>query len=115
AVLREWWIELDAQVRTEIAAHPGGAADYLRDQNPLWRRVGRVTFHLAENKRDAAHPFAFMVTYASRLSAQGRVQHLPLSRALEEYAGSRNRAALISLLTPLHQAAERIGWVKALV
>ena len=36
------------------AAHPGGAQAYLREKNPLWRLVGRVTFHLAENKRDAA-------------------------------------------------------------
>ena len=63
------------------SAHPGGAAAYLREKNPLWRMVGRVTFHLAENKRDDSHPFAFMASYTSRLSSQGRAQHLPLARA----------------------------------
>jgi len=114
-VLRTWWIELDQHVRDQIAHHPGGAAAFLREKNPLWRLVGRVTFHLAENKRDPDYPFAFLATYASRLSSQGRLQHLPLSRALEEYAGARNRAVLVSLLTPIHNAAQRVEWVKQLV
>lgn len=45
-------------------------------------------FHLAENKRNPERPFAFMATYASRLSVIGRVQHLPLERALNDYAAS---------------------------
>src|SRR3569832_2519398 len=49
-VLAGWWHELDALVRSEIAEHHGGAQDYLRAHNPQWRFVGRVTFHLAENK-----------------------------------------------------------------
>lgn len=115
AVLEGWWTALDEHVRRAIADCPAGAAEYLREKNPLWRLIGRVTFHLAENKRDDIHPFAFMATYAHRLSEQGRVQHLPLRRALEEYAGAKNRSALVSLLTPIHQAAERLEWVKSLV
>jgi len=115
AVLGAWWAELDELVRGEIAACPGGAAAYLRERNPLWRLVGRVTFHLAENKRDEEHPFAFMASYASRLSAQARLQHLPLGRALQEYAGARNRQALVSLLSPIQQACERSELVRALV
>ncbi len=59
--------------------------------------MGRVTFHLAENKRNPAYPFAFLATYTHRVSEQGKVQHLPLGRALEEYAGAKNRAALAAL------------------
>ena len=33
----------------------------------------QVTFHLAENKKNSDRPFAFMVTYASKLSDIGRV------------------------------------------
>jgi non-specific serine/threonine protein kinase len=114
-VLSNWWTELDAHVREEIARAPGGAAEYLRQRSPLWRLVGRVTFHLAENKRDETHPFAFMATYTSGVSSQGRAQHLPLARALEQYAGAKNRAALLSLLTPINQAGERLEWVKELI
>lgn len=114
-VLANWWRALDEHVRGQIRDTPGGASAYLRERNPLWRLVGRVTFHLAENKRDDAHPFAFMASYTRRLSGAGRPQHVPLSRALEEYAGAKNRAGLVALLTPIHHAAESIGWVKELV
>jgi non-specific serine/threonine protein kinase len=114
-VMGAWWAELDALVRQEAAAAPGGIAAYLREKNPVWRTVGRVTFHLAENKRDPDYPFAFMAAYASRLSAQGRVQHLPLARALEEYAGAKQRERLVALLVPIQRASERSGLVKELV
>ena len=114
-ILQTWWRELDELVRGEIRDFPGGAQAYLREKNPLWRLVGRVTFHLAENKRDEQHPFAFMASYSNRLSAQGRVQHLPMAKALGEYAGARNRQALISLLSPIQAASEKSTLVKELV
>ena len=114
-VMADWWAELDALVRAEAAAAPGGVSAYLREKNPAWRTVGRVTFHLAENKRDPDYPFAFMAAYASRLSAQGRVQHLPLARALEEYAGAKQRERLVALLVPIQRAAERSPLVRELV
>ena len=113
-LITRWWDELDTLVRSEIAQHAKGAQDYLSALNPQWRFVGRVTFHLAENKRDPEHPFAFMATYASRLSDQGRVQHEPLNKALQRYAGTANRAVLLSLLAPIHKAAERSSLVREL-
>jgi non-specific serine/threonine protein kinase len=113
--LAGWWADLDALVRDEIRHHAGGAQAYLSGKNPLWRFVGRVTLHLAENKRDQDNPFAFLATYVSRLSPQGRPQHEPLGRALQQYAGARNRKALLSLLVPLKSAAERSELVKELV
>jgi len=112
--LVRWWQELDSLVHQEARASGLGARDYLHQLNPAWRTVGRVTFHLAENKRDPESPFAFLATYATRLSAQGKAQHLPLNRALQEYAGARNRAALLALLQPIQQAAESVAWVKVL-
>jgi superfamily II DNA or RNA helicase len=114
-VLAGWWSELDAYVRAQIATFKGTAQEFLRDLNPLWRMVGRVTFHLAENKRDPSHPFAFMATYSSGLSAQGRLQHLPLRNALQEYAGAKNKDALISLLLPIQRASEKSPLAKELV
>jgi non-specific serine/threonine protein kinase len=113
--LAGWWTDLDNLVRDEIQHHSGGPQAYLSHSNPLWRFVGRVTFHLAENKRDAEHPFAFLATYVSRLSNEGRVQHEPLRRALEQYAGARNRQALLALLVPIQRAAERSPFLKELV
>ncbi len=106
ATLARLWDELEAHVHSAVARAPGGTAAYLKSCNPLWNAVGRVTFHLAENKRHPAHPFAFLATYTNRVSEQGKVQHLPLGRALEEYAGAKNRAALAALLAPVQRAAE---------
>jgi non-specific serine/threonine protein kinase len=109
------WIGLDELARAEIARHPQGASAWLRDSHPLWRMVGRVTFHLAENKKHPTHPFAFLATYASRISSQSRVQHLPLGRALQDYAGSKNKQALLNLLSPIQKAAEKSQVIKNLV
>jgi non-specific serine/threonine protein kinase len=109
------WEGLEAHVRAAIAQTVGGAVGYLRACNPVWHAVGRVTFHLAENKRNPAYPFAFLATYTHRLSEQGKVQHLPLGRALEDYAGAKNRAVLAALLSPVQRAAERSKLVRELL
>jgi non-specific serine/threonine protein kinase len=114
-MLARLWRSLDELVRVEIARHPQGAGAWLKESHPLWRMVGRVTFHLAENKRHPTHPFAFMASYASRISSQSRVQHLPLGRALQEYAGAGNKPALLNLLSPVQKAAEKSGFVRELV
>ena len=108
------WRHLDEWVR-ETVATSGGLPSFLRARAASWHQVGRVCFHLAENRNDEARPFAFMATYASGFGASGRVKHLPLRRALEQYAGAKNRAALIALLSPIQQAAETCGWVNELV
>jgi non-specific serine/threonine protein kinase len=114
-LLARLWGGLDEFVRAEIARHPQGAGAWLKASHPLWRMVGRVTFHLAENKRHPTHPFAFMASYASRISSQSRVQHLPLGRALQEYAGAGNKPALVNLLSPVQKAAEGSGFIRELV
>ncbi|MGH8192432.1 MAG: DEAD/DEAH box helicase [Rhodanobacteraceae bacterium] len=113
--LEALWGELDTYVRAEAKASPGGLAGWLRKRSPLWHRVGRVCFHLAENKRNPELPFAFLATYAPKLLGSGRVQYQPLSKALEEYAGAKNKQALINLLVPVQRAAEKSDWVKKLV
>ena len=108
------WREIHETARQKAAAEKGGVDAFLQAVNPVWRAVGRVTFHLAENKKNADRPFAFMVTYASKLSDIGRVQHLPLKRALNDYAGAKNREALLHLLAPIQQAVEKSAFVKEL-
>lgn len=114
-VLETLWTDLDLLVRQEMRGFSGGAQAYLRTKHPIWNLVGRVSFHLAENKRDEHNPFAFLATYTSRLSRQARLQYLPLGKALHEYAGDRNKNALLSLLTPVQRAAEKSVLVRELV
>jgi non-specific serine/threonine protein kinase len=110
-----WWEELDQRTRSEIEQHPEGARGYLRERNPQWRFVGRVALHLAENKRNPDYPFAFLATFANGLTPQGKVKHEPLARALQQYAGENNRAAMLNLLVPLNKASESSPWIKRLV
>lgn len=110
AVLEALWSELDVHIRAQVAGHAGGLTGWLAQHAPLLNRVGRVCFHLAENKRDPDHPFAFLATYSPRISAGGRVQYQPLGRAIEEHAGARNKAVLVRLLSPVQRAADRLPW-----
>jgi len=115
AVLRSLWSELDEWVRAEVSSFEGGLSEFLRKRAPLWHQVGRVCFHLAENKRDPDYPFAFLATYAPAISQSGRVRYQPLQNALREYAGQRNAKALVKLLEPVHRASEQSEVVKELV
>ncbi|HUX38347.1 MAG TPA: DEAD/DEAH box helicase [Rectinemataceae bacterium] len=112
--LRGLWLSLDEWLRAE-AASAGGLGAFLAKRAPLWHQVGRVCFHLAENKKDPEYPFAFLVTYAPGLSASNKVSYQPLSRALQEFAGEGNRRALAKLLTPIHEAAGKSPLIKDLL
>ena len=46
------WEDLDAWVRGAVAAGGEGLSGFLKRRAPLWHQVGRVCFHLAENRRD---------------------------------------------------------------
>ncbi len=74
-LLGRWWEGLHGPLAEALGAWQGTAEQWLQAQSPLWHRVGRVCFHLAERKGDAAAPFAFLATYTTGVSAAGRVQH----------------------------------------
>ena len=65
--------------------------------------------------RDDEAPFAFLATYTTQLSAHAKAQHLPLGRALSEYAGAANKPRLLSLLLPVQRAAAECPWLKTMV
>lgn len=111
-LLASLWEQLAAQV-----LHDAGDAleAWLRAHGDVWHLVGRVTFHLAENKRDAERPFAFLATFTEKVSASGQIQHLPLARALQRYAGQQDQAALNTLLEPVRNAAAQSALVKSLL
>ena len=115
AVLGQLWQEMDRAFDDELgeASLPVGA--YLKSRSPAWNLVGRVHFNLAENRKDEDAPFAFLATYTTQLSAAAKAQHLPLGKALQEYAGANDRDRLLSLLTPVQRAAESCAWLKAMV
>ena len=88
---------------------------FLAARDSRWRLVGRVHFNLAENRKDAERPFAFLATYVSSLAAHGALRHAPLGAALREYAGAGAKSDLLKLLEPVSRASERCAWLKEIV
>jgi non-specific serine/threonine protein kinase len=115
ALLRDVWFDMGAALSVETRRCEDGVQGYLKKHHSVWNVVGRVCLHLAENKRDPEYPFAFIATFVHKVSRQARPQHLPLGRALKDYAGARNRQKLLALLTPLSRAAEHSGFIRELV
>lgn len=111
-VLRNLWLELAEFARQHAISNPNGLVGLLQSINPRWQLLGRVTFHLAENKKDPARPFAFLATYTHKLSGKGAVKHLPLADALREYAGQRDQDKLTELLKPVRLAAEQAPLIR---
>jgi non-specific serine/threonine protein kinase len=114
-VLANLWRGMDSAFDAELAQSKLTVQEFLKRRHPAWNLVGRVHFNLAENRKDEDAPFAFLATYTTQLSAAARAQHLPLGKALQEYAGARNRERLLSLLMPVQRAAEYCPWLKAMV
>lgn len=114
-VLRRLWDDLKTHVLALAKHHDEGPIGYLRGLNPQWNLLGKVTFHLAENKQNPERPFAFLATFAHRVSAQAKVQHLPLAEALRQYAGEKNQSRLSALLEPVRRAAAASPLVRELL
>jgi non-specific serine/threonine protein kinase len=113
-MLSQLWKDLDRWAQ-EAALKLGNARLFLTEWAPKWLQVGRVLFHLAENKNDPDRPFAFLATCSTGISHQGKPKHLPLKLALKEYSEKNNRQALIKLLSPINKASEKCPWLKELI
>jgi non-specific serine/threonine protein kinase len=109
------WCALGERLAARITHSKESVDGFLRSSNQLLGIVGRVFFHLAENKHDPERPFAFMATYTSRISEQGRIQHVPLARAIQESGATGNKSALLAILLPVHKVATQSQFIKGLV
>jgi superfamily II DNA or RNA helicase len=109
------WQGLIKALGSELTAFDGQLSHYLATFHASWNTIGRVCFHLAENKTNPNYPFAFLATYTTGLSKTANTQHVPLGRALEEYAGKSKKSLLLSLLLPVQTAAKKSAFLKNLV
>ncbi len=103
-LLEALWTGLNDAFSRAIRAHKGSVEDFIRTYSPNAHLVGRIFFHLVENKSDE-YPFAFMATYTTRLNQAGKSKHLPLKHALKEYENDDEK--LLELLTTVHEAEKR--------
>ncbi|MDH3347683.1 MAG: DEAD/DEAH box helicase [Desulfobulbaceae bacterium] len=96
------WERLNDTFAQQIKEYDGSVANFFKNYSDEVHLVGRVYFHLVENK-NGPEPFAFLATYSSGLSSSGRSKHLPLKHALVEYGDDNEK--LLELLLTVHSAA----------
>lgn len=114
-LLASSWVALAQFVADQAEADPAGPAEWLRKINPLAHLIGKVTFHLAENKRNPDRPFAFLATFAHKLSAKSKPQHRPLADALKQSVADGDYAQLELLLEPVRRASQQSRLVDSLL
>lgn len=87
--LQVLWQQLQQWIEKN-AAEEAGIHQFLHRMAPKWQQVGRVCFHLAENKQNPERPFAFLATYSTCYDSSGKLRHLPLGEALKQYSGDKH-------------------------
>ena len=87
----------------DIRGYDGTVQMYLAEKSQDLVVPERIFFHLVENSRDESRPFAFLATYATKAGTKS-VRHKPLSYALTEFKGERER--LVTMLSCLSKAAD---------
>ncbi|MDR2779509.1 MAG: DEAD/DEAH box helicase, partial [Synergistaceae bacterium] len=106
----EVWRGLSAVFDGDMARGSYTAEEYLRGKNSAINVVGRVFFHLVENKNGDS-PFAFLSTYST--GSREKVSHLPLKNALLEYREEQDK--LLALLSTVSKTAEASEFISGLV
>jgi len=106
------WDALLAVFRREIKDYDGTAARYFAEYNSNINVVGRVFFHLVENKEEK-YPFAFMATYSTKPVKSKKAVHTPLKNALQEFDGDEMK--LLSLISTVIKAAEKSSFISELM
>ncbi|MFZ7103760.1 MAG: DEAD/DEAH box helicase [Peptococcaceae bacterium] len=110
--IRRLWEALLAVFRTEIKDYDGTVKRYFAEYNSNINVVGRVFFHLVENKEEQ-FPFAFMATYSAKPVKSKRAIHTPLKNALGEFKGEEKK--LLNLISTVIKAAEKSSFISELL
>jgi len=110
--IKDIYRNLSGVFATEISTYPGSVAEFLQDHNSRINVVGRVFFHLVENK-SGEYPFAFLATYSTGDLQTKTAAHMPLKNALLEYRDQNEM--LLKLLSTVSKAAQRSEFISELV
>lgn len=99
----ELWEEMQTFITEELHVFKGTVEEYLDQYAHDIIVVGRVYFHLVENKDDE-YPFAFLATYSSGKTGTSDISQVPLKNALIEFSADKD--AMLNLLSAVTRAAE---------
>lgn len=111
-LIKTIWGNLSKTFSGLIKNYKGSVKSFLRELSPDIHLVGRVFFHLVENKKGDL-PFAFLATYSTGAGSQGKSKHLPLKHALKEYEDDSQK--MLDLLSTVHAAMEKSSLISTLV
>lgn len=110
--IHKLWEALLVVFRREIKDYDGTVVRYFAENNSNINVVGRVFFHLVENKEDK-YPFAFMATYSTKPVKSKKAVHTPLKNALKEFDGDETK--LLKLISTVIKAAEKSRFISELL
>lgn len=113
-LLSRFYQDFEEALQERFTASKGTFTEFMRSLSPAWKDVGKVAFHLAENKGDPSGnlPFAFMASFIWKAEGD-KPKHLPLAAALKAYAGQPQ--ALETLLAPIQNAAGKSPLIRQLL
>lgn len=114
-MLADWLASLEAALADLAARESCTPEGWLERLGEGWQQLGKLCFHLAENAGESAPeaPFAFLATFVHKVGQDGKPRHAPLGMAVRLLAG--DRAALLALLRPLRQVAEKSDFLAQLI
>lgn len=112
-LLEEYWHRLNSFFQTGIKSFKGSVEDFFHQYAPDVHLIGKIYFHLVENKDDEEYPFAFLATYAHGISSKGKSQHKPLKYALTEYENDQKK--MLELLSTVNNASRQSSFISKLL
>ena len=110
--LQSLWQSLHDIFSRQIDSFDGTVEEFLKGYSPDIHIIGRIYFHLVEN-RNGSDPFAFLATYSTALNSGAESKHLPLKYALEEYRNETEK--LLELLVNVSDAAKKSSLISDLL
>jgi hypothetical protein len=106
------WNQIEKSFKHGIKKYQGTVEAFIHEFSPATHLIGRVFFHLVENKK-SDDPFAFLATYSTGLNQKGESKHMPLKYALQEYGEDQEK--LLELLTTVYTAAKQSQMITEII
>ncbi len=111
--LLDRWQDLQSHLSAELKSFKGSVQEYFLQLNSNIHLVGKVYFHLVENKQSDQYPFAFMATYLTNVTKEKDLTYRPLRYALEEFAEDQEK--MLQLLATIKRASVASLFIKNLL